>query len=119
MILTLWLVFVLWAFKYYRQTKRKTQKRKAAQSLVCQPSQAEARRREKAEQERQLAAADLDRLQAERQTYIRLLDAVTAELDQTGNQKRIVTLLTKQASIESKLNTIDRRIDRAFMTARS
>lgn len=119
MILTLWLVFVLWAFKYYRPTKRKTQKRKAAQSLACQPSQAEARRREKDEQERQLAAADLDRLQAERQTYIRLLDAVTAELDQTGNQKRIVSLLSKQASIESKLHTLDRRIDRAYMTARS
>ena len=119
MILTLWIVFVLWAFKYYRPPKRKTPKRKAAQSLAYQPSQAEARRREKDEQERQLAAADLDRLQAERQTYIRLLDAVTAELDQTGNQKRIVSLLSKQASIESKLHTLDRRIDRAYMTARS
>ena len=100
-------------------SRKRKQRFVYVQTAPPQPSPAEQRRRIKAAQERELAAADIDRLQAERQTYIRLLDAIEAELDQTGNQKRIVSLLSKQASIESKLHTLDRRIDRAYMAARS
>ena len=118
LILTLWLVFVLWALKYYRPTKRKAPKRKAAQRLVCQPSQAEVRRLEKAEQDRQLAAADIDRCQAQKETLMRLLDSIETELQTTADQKRITTLLTKQASVENRLYNLDRRLDKAWATAR-
>lgn len=118
MILTLWLVFIFWALKYYRPTKRKTPKRKAAQSLVCQPSQAEVRRLKKAEQDRQLAAADIDRCQAQKETLMRLLDSIETELQTAADQKRITTLLTRQASVENRLYNLDRRLDKAWATAR-
>lgn len=74
---------------------------------------------EKAERERVLASADMERLEAQKITLVKLLEAIEAELDGTTDQKRITTLLSKQVSVESKLYNLDRRIDRAYMLARS
>ena len=74
---------------------------------------------EKAERERVLASADMERLEAQKNTLVKLLEAIEAELDGTTDQKRITTLLSKQVSVESKLYNLDRRIDRAYMLARS
>ncbi len=117
------LYYLLQALKARRRHRHKTVKvvpvYAAPSPAELRRREAEARRQEKAQQEKELAAADLDRLQAEKQSYMRLLDAIETELEQTGNQKRIVSLLSKQASIESKLHGLDRKLDRAYMTARS
>ena len=81
--------------------------------------QRQAERDRKAEQERDLAAADAERYQAQKITLVRLLDSIEAELATTTDQRRITTLLSKQVSVESKLYTIDSKIDRAYMMARS
>lgn len=74
---------------------------------------------EKAEREKVLAAADMERLEAQKITLVKLLEAIEAELDGTTDQKRITTLLSKQVTVENRLYNLDRRIDRAFMLARS
>ena len=81
--------------------------------------QRQAERDRKAEQERDLAAADAERYQAQKITLVRLLDSIEAELATTTDQRRITTLLSKQVSVENKLYTIDSKIDRAYMMARS
>ena len=81
--------------------------------------QRQAERDRKAEQERDLAAADAERYQVQKITLVRLLDSIEAELATTTDQRRITTLLSKQVSVENKLYTIDSKIDRAYMMARS
>ena len=81
--------------------------------------QRQAERDRKAEQERDLAAADAERYQAQKITLVHLLDSIEAELATTTDQRRITTLLSKQVSVENKLYTIDSKIDRAYMMARS
>ena len=90
---------------------------RAAQEWAARQQQAE--RERKAEQERELAAADAERYQAQKITLVRLLESIEAELATTTDQRRITTLLSKQVSVESKLYTIDSKIDRAYMLARS
>ena len=81
--------------------------------------QRQAERDRKAEQERELAAADAERYQAQKITLVRLSESIEAELATTTDQRRITTLLSKQVSVENKLYTIDSKIDRAYMLARS
>ena len=81
--------------------------------------QRQAERDRKAEQEADLAAADAERYQAHKITLVHLLDSIEAELATTTDQRRITTLLSKQVSVENKLYTIDSKIDRAYMMARS
>lgn len=81
--------------------------------------QRQAERDRKAEQERELAAADAERYQAQKITLVRLLESIETELATTTDQRRITTLLSKQVSVENKLYTIDSKIDRAYMLARS
>ena len=64
--------------------------------------------------EREFALADMERCEVQRTTLIKLLEAIEQELALTEDPKRITTLLSKQASTESRLYAIDRRRDRAF-----
>ena len=128
--MTIFIILVLaWLFMPTRKNRRRLQRpKKAAQIVVCDPPKltaADIARREraqerarKAEIERDLAAADVDRLEAQKETLVKLLDAIEAELDDTADPKRITALLTRQATTESKIYSIDRRIDRAYMRAR-
>ncbi len=78
----------------------------------------QAERDRKAEQERELAAADAERYQAQKITLVRLLESIETELATTTDQRRITTLLSKQVSVENKICSIDSKIDRAYMLAR-
>lgn len=98
------------------------------QSIRNQPEQrcSRQRRTEAAEQDKALyasatretakqsAQADLERLEAMRETLIVLLEAIDAELAGSVKPQRITTLRTRQASTEARLHDIDRKIERAF-----
>ena len=124
---------IVWAIasivkKATRKTARLPQHRTQPDTVeVIAPSpatMAEIRRRQKEREalhkkwnEQQIARNDLDRYAAERETLMRLLDAITAELEGDPDSRRTTTLLSRQASVEAKLHTLERKIERAYFTA--
>lgn len=111
------LSYILFSYWLMRTNQKKAKRRKQVTVTICKPSAAEIRRAERAQQDRQLAAADVDRCQAQKETLMRLLDSIEAELQTTTEQKRITVLLTKQANVENRLYNLDRRLDKAWATA--
>ena len=72
---------------------------------------------EAAQHKRELAAADMERAEALKITYCRLLDAIEAELDGCTDARRITTLISKQASTEKKVHELDHKIEKLYFTA--
>lgn len=126
------IIIVLWLFtptKKQQKRLRQPRARKTGQQgiVVYDPpvispadierQQKKQERERKAQADREIAAADVDRLEAQKATLLRLLDSIEVELEATADQRRITTLLSKQAGVESKLYAIDRRIDAAYAKA--
>ena len=65
---------------------------------------------------RELAKADAARMTAQKATLIRLLDSIEREISETNDSKRITTLLSKQATTEAKLSTLDHKIESLYYT---
>lgn len=72
---------------------------------------------QRAEYEVLVARNDLDRLELEKTTLIRLLEAIEAELKTADKPQRITTLLTKQSVTEKQIHALDRKLEKAYYVA--
>lgn len=121
------IICIIWALTKKPAPKR--HKKTSTAVAFCRPqtiSKAEAarlqkewERRERQQYEALMAKNDLDRLECEKVTLIRLLEAIEAELQTADKPQRITTLLTKQSNTERQLHALDRKIEKAYFTARS
>ena len=119
------IICIIWALT--RKPAPKRHKKTSTAVAFCRPqtiSKAEAarlqkewERRERRQYEALIAKNDLDRLECEKVTLIRLLDAIEAELKTEDKPQRITTLLTKQSTTERQIHALDRKIERAYYTA--
>ena len=71
----------------------------------------------KAEQAREQAANDYDRLTAQRETVLALCEAIETELAGNITDQRRTQLLSKLVTNENRLASIDRRRDKAYSAA--
>ena len=69
-----------------------------------------------AQHKRELALADMERFEALKADYIRLLDAIEGEL-KNCTEKRRVSLLSKLVSVEQKVHNLDHKIESAYYAA--
>lgn len=123
------IICVIWAIAkaLNKKPSRKRNKKTHTAVAFCKPqtiSRAEAarlqkewERRERRQYEALMAKNDLDRLEVEKNTLIRLLEAIEAELQTADKPQRITTLLTKQSVTERQLHALDRKIEKAYYVA--
>ena len=79
--------------------------------------QREHEKRQKALYQAEIAKNDIDRLECEKITLEKLLEAIETELQTATKPQRITTLLTKQSTTERQIHNLDRKIERAYYTA--
>ena len=123
------LILAIWAGAKSLKAKPVPRRNKKTSTAVafCRPqtiSKAEAarlqrewERRERRQYESLMAKNDLDRLECEKVTLIRLLEAIEAELQTADKPQRITTLLTKQSVTERQLHALDRKLEKAYYVA--
>lgn len=119
------IICIIWALTKKPAPKRR--KKTSAAVAFCKPqtiSKAEAarlqkewERRERQQYEALMARNDLDRLECEKITLIKLLEAIEAELQTADKPQRITTLLNKQSVTERQLHALDRKLEKAYYVA--
>ena len=121
------IICIIWALTKKPASKR--HKKTSAAVAFCRPQtiskeeaarlQKEWERRERQQYEALMARNDLDRLECEKVTLIRLLEAIEAELKTADKPQRITTLLNKQSVTERQLHALDRKLEKTYFAARS
>ena len=126
-VITLLLLYFIAKAVQKKPRRRPSRQRKTQAVVTYQPKpltkaetarlRKEWERQQKAEYEALVARNDLDRLENEKITLCKLLDAIEAELQTASKPQRITTLLSKQSSTERQLHALDRKIEKAYYTA--
>ena len=70
----------------------------------------------KLENKKELARCDIENYEALILTYRKALEAIEEELELTQNAGKKTVLLSKQANIEAKIHSINRKITIAYQT---
>ena len=129
MISVIVLLFAIWAGAKSLKAKPAPKRHKKTSTAVvfCKPQtiskveaarlQREWERRERRQYEALMAKNDLDRLECEKVTLIRLLEAIEAELQTADKPQRITTLLNKQSVTERQHHAFDRKLEKAYYVA--
>lgn len=127
MSLIIMLLVLYYVGKALKPKRKPSRQRKTQAVVTYQPKpltktemdrlRREWERREKREYEALMAKNDLDRLEVEKKTLIRLLEAIEAELQTATKPQRITTLLTKQSTTERQLHALDRKLEKAYYVA--
>lgn len=100
----------------------KSRKRKSYHRYVFLPAEKEelasdnAKEYRKLENKKELARCDIENYEALVLTYRKALEAIDTELELTENAGKKTVLFSKQANIEAKIHSINRKITIAYQT---